>query len=174
MILLSIGSNQGDRLALLAQAAGLLAEKGIKILGASAVYETDPFGFLEQPPFLNAVLEVETTEAPEQLLASCLAVETALGRKRLVRWGPRTLDLDILYISGVHCSDEYLKLPHPGLFSKSFCIGAVMGTFERKATRRSCDGAGTLGRITGGCTRCALVCTVSFAADKNGIKADTM
>nr|WP_320145440.1 2-amino-4-hydroxy-6-hydroxymethyldihydropteridine diphosphokinase [uncultured Anaeromusa sp.] len=122
MILLSIGSNQGDRLALLAQAAGLLAEKGIKILGASAVYETDPFGFLEQPPFLNAVLEVETTEAPEQLLASCLAVETALGRKRLVRWGPRTLDLDILYISGVHCSDEYLKLPHPGLFQRAFVL----------------------------------------------------
>ena len=122
MILLSIGSNQGDRLALFAQAAALLAGKGIKIVGASAVYETEPFGFLEQPSFLNAVLEVETTKTPEQLLAACLAVEKALGRKRIVRWGPRTLDLDILYISGVHCSGEHLTLPHPGLFQRAFVL----------------------------------------------------
>ena len=122
MILLSIGSNQGDRLALFAQAAALLVQKGIKIVGASAVYETAPFGFLDQPPFLNAVLEVETTETPEQLLTACLDVETALGRKRLVRWGPRTLDLDILYISGVHCHKEHLILPHPGLFQRAFVL----------------------------------------------------
>ena len=122
MILLSIGSNQGDRLALFAQAAALLAEKGVKIIEASSVYETDPFGFLEQPPFLNAVLEVETTAVPEQLLAICLAVETALGRKRAVRWGPRTLDLDILYISNVYCTDEHLTLPHPGLFQRAFVL----------------------------------------------------
>ena len=122
MILLSIGSNQGDRLALFAQAAALLAEKGVKILEASAVYETEPFGFHEQPPFLNAVLVVETTAVPEQLLAVCLAVETALGRKRSVRWGPRTLDLDILYISGIQCHSEQLTLPHPGLFQRAFVL----------------------------------------------------
>ena len=122
MILLSIGSNQGDRLALFAQAAALLAEKGVKILEASAVYETEPFGFHEQPSFLNAVLVVETTAVPEQLLAVCLAVETALGRKRSVRWGPRTLDLDILYISGIQCHSEQLTLPHPGLFQRAFVL----------------------------------------------------
>lgn len=122
MILLSFGSNLGDRLAAFRQAAQLLARRGVVLVGASSVYETEPFGVKEQPPFLNAVVEVATEATPAGLLATCLEVERLLGRQRLLRWGPRTLDLDVLYMSGVRCATPELTLPHPGLAQRAFVL----------------------------------------------------
>ncbi len=99
---LGLGSNLGDRLATLQEAVDLLnAEPGIRVLASSRVWETDPVGGPEQPDFLNAVIRVETVLEPLQLLAACNRTEAALGRVRDVRWGPRTVDVDVLLIDGL-------------------------------------------------------------------------
>ena len=92
---LGLGSNEGDREPTLRQAVRLLAER-FEVTAISGLYETEPVGYTDQPRFLNAVLVCETDATPEQALAWCQAVEAALGRVRTVRWGPRTLDVDLL------------------------------------------------------------------------------
>ena len=98
-----MGANLGDRWATMRRALAALArEPGIKAVEASAVYETAPVGVVDQPEFLNLVLGVETTLTPEELLAVLHQLEKAAGRRREqeVRWGPRTLDLDLLLYEG--------------------------------------------------------------------------
>lgn len=95
---LSIGSNLGDRLETFRKAFQLLSESPhIKLVSCSSLYETDPIGYEDQDCFLNAVLKVKTDLEPEQLLHACMKIEQDLGRKREIRWGPRTLDLDIFF-----------------------------------------------------------------------------
>jgi 2-amino-4-hydroxy-6-hydroxymethyldihydropteridine diphosphokinase len=94
---LGIGSNLGDRRANLQRGADLLAAcAGIDLMASSRVYETDPVGGIDQPDFLNAVLEIETDLPASNLLARCSEVEAGLGRTREIHWGPRTLDIDLL------------------------------------------------------------------------------
>jgi 2-amino-4-hydroxy-6-hydroxymethyldihydropteridine diphosphokinase len=93
---LGLGSNLGDRLEHLREAVPLLARRGVKPLRSSRVYETEPVGGPQQPDYLNAVLEVETSLVPRALLKTCLEVEADLGRTRGERWGPRVIDIDVL------------------------------------------------------------------------------
>ncbi|MGH2678707.1 MAG: 2-amino-4-hydroxy-6-hydroxymethyldihydropteridine diphosphokinase, partial [Actinomycetota bacterium] len=86
---LALGSNLGDRLANLRRAVALLGKRGVTVVRSSRVYETDPAGGPPQPDYLNAVVEVETTLAPGELLRVCLETEDVLGRARAERWGPR-------------------------------------------------------------------------------------
>lgn len=120
---LGLGSNLGDRLATLQQAVDRLhALPGVAIDQVSAVYETDPVGGTEQPDYYNVALRVLTTRSPSRLLAACHQVEQALGRVRTVRWGPRTIDVDILlYDQRVVGSDE-LVIPHPRLTVRPFAL----------------------------------------------------
>ncbi|AZV40823.1 2-amino-4-hydroxy-6-hydroxymethyldihydropteridine diphosphokinase [Peribacillus asahii] len=120
---LSIGSNIGNRLATFHEALQLLdSNKLVKVVGSSSLYETDPVGYTDQDCFLNAVIKVFTSLSPEELLQTCLNIETKLGRKREIRWGPRTLDLDILLYNQENIETESLSVPHPRMQERAFVI----------------------------------------------------
>jgi len=118
---LSIGGNLGDREANLARAVAMLdAADGVRGLAASSVYETAPVGVDGQPDYLNGVLEVEAGLSPDGLLAVCQEVENRLGRVRTVRWGARTVDIDILTFGDVRSDRPELVLPHPRMEERAF------------------------------------------------------
>ena len=121
---LGLGSNVGDRLANLQRAVDLLSEfEGIRVRASSRVYATDPVPPTPpQPEFLNAVMEVETTLEPYALLDACRQVENALGRERLERWGPRTIDLDILTYEDREIDEPDLQIPHPRMHERGFVL----------------------------------------------------
>lgn len=120
---LGLGGNIGDRRAVLASAlARLAAAPGVRIARISPVYETRAVGLTDQPDFLNLVVELETTLTPHTLLNLCLSVEQHLGRVRHERWGPRTIDLDVLLIDHVMLDDDDLTLPHPRLHERAFVL----------------------------------------------------
>lgn len=120
---LSLGSNLGDRAGFLAQAcASLAALPGTTVVAVSRVYETAPQGGVEQPAFLNQVVCLETQLAPDVLLAAAQRLEAAAGRVRGVRFGPRTLDIDILLYEAVESADPDLTLPHPRLRERAFVL----------------------------------------------------
>jgi 2-amino-4-hydroxy-6-hydroxymethyldihydropteridine diphosphokinase len=119
----SVGSNLGDRRGYLALAAReLRAVPGLSVLRASGVYETEPLGPPGQGRYLNAALEVETTLPPVELLRCLLRVEAIAHRRRAARWGPRTLDLDLLLYDDLELRTPELTLPHPGLPSRRFVL----------------------------------------------------
>ena len=119
---LALGSNLGDRLAMLQRAVDLLdARDGIDVVRSSRVYETDPVG-PPQPAYLNAVLEISTTLEPRGLLEAALAIETELGRVRVERWGPRTLDVDILLYDDREVREPDLEIPHPRMHERGFVL----------------------------------------------------
>jgi 2-amino-4-hydroxy-6-hydroxymethyldihydropteridine diphosphokinase len=120
---LGLGSNLGDRLANLQRAVQLLdAEAEIAVVASSRVWETDPVGGPSQPDYLNAVIEVRTALRPDGLLAACHRVEAALGRVRDVRWGPRTIDVDLLLFDDLSIDGEGVRVPHPRLTERAFVV----------------------------------------------------
>lgn len=116
---LAVGSNLGDRLGHLQGAIDLLGES-VDVMAVSGVYETAPVGGPDQDDFLNAVVMVETFLAPRDLLVLCQRVEAAHDRVREVRWGPRTLDVDIIAMDQVLLDDPELTLPHPRAHERAF------------------------------------------------------
>jgi len=117
-----LGSNLGDRAAhLLLGLSALSRLPETRLLRLSPVYETDPVG-PPQPPYLNMVAELETELSPKGLLAEMLRVEKALGRERRERWGPRTLDLDLLLYGDLVLEEEGLSVPHPRLHERAFVL----------------------------------------------------
>ncbi len=119
---LLLGSNLGDRAARLAQARHNLAASAGQLVAASAIYETAAWGLEEQPAFLNQVLAVATTLLPASLLVACQAAEQAQGRQRLVHWGARTLDVDILLFDQEIIATPTLTVPHPALPARRFAL----------------------------------------------------
>lgn len=118
---IAAGSNLGDREAYLSLARReLAATSGIHAMVAGDVEETAPLGGLDQPPYLNQMLRVDTTIEPRTLLHICHDIERAAGRQRLSRWSSRTLDLDLVRYGDVLCDLSELSLPHPGLRARSF------------------------------------------------------
>jgi 2-amino-4-hydroxy-6-hydroxymethyldihydropteridine diphosphokinase len=122
-----LGSNLGDRSATLARALELLGERqGIDIVVASSFRETDPVGYVDQPRFLNAAVAIETSLSPEALLAALLDVERELGRTRQgPRYGPRTVDLDLLLMEGITVDEPGLTVPHPRLHERVFALAPL-------------------------------------------------
>ena len=119
---LAVGSNIGDRLRHLQGAIDSLAH-GVDVVAVSGVYETAPVGGPDQDDFLNAVVIVETSLTPHDLLALCQRVEADHDRVREVRWGPRTLDVDIIAMEGEALDDADLTLPHPRAHERAFvCV----------------------------------------------------
>jgi 2-amino-4-hydroxy-6-hydroxymethyldihydropteridine diphosphokinase len=119
----SLGSNLGDRPGFLAAArAGLAALPGTTVVAASRVYETAPQNVTDQPPFLNQVLCLETGLDPKALLRACRQLEQRAGRVRSRRFGPRTLDVDILLFQDVETDDPELTLPHPRMTRRAFVL----------------------------------------------------
>ena len=119
---IGLGSNLGDRRALLHRAVEGLGAAG-DVVAVSPLYETDPVGGPEgQGPFLNLVVELSTSDAPRALLERCRALEAAAERVRTVRWGPRTLDADVLWVEGWRVDEEDLIVPHPRLWERRFVV----------------------------------------------------
>jgi 2-amino-4-hydroxy-6-hydroxymethyldihydropteridine diphosphokinase len=120
---LGLGSNIEDRLAHLRDAVRRLRDdEAIRVLRSSRVWETDPVGGPPQGDFLNAVIEVEAPAEPRALLASAHRVEAALGRERSIRWGPRTIDIDVLLIGDRTIDEPDLVVPHPRLVERAFVL----------------------------------------------------
>jgi 2-amino-4-hydroxy-6-hydroxymethyldihydropteridine diphosphokinase len=122
-VLLSLGSNLGDRVRYLRDAVATL--RAIGPVAVSPVYETDPVGGPEQDRFLNLVAELRTDRTPHELLGVCHRLETAAGRVRQERWGPRTLDVDILWIEGETVDEPDLVVPHPRMWQRRFVVAPL-------------------------------------------------
>lgn len=124
-VYLSLGANLGDREANIRRAVELLQDESLKITRESSFYETEPQDVEDQPSFINAVVEAQTSLFPQQLLSRIRKVESALGRKRLVPKGPRTIDIDIVFY-GQHVIDAGgLTIPHPRMHQRRFVLAPL-------------------------------------------------
>jgi len=124
-----LGSNLGEREATLWKALeGLGATEGIEVVAVSSFRETDPVGVVDQPRFVNGAAALETSLRPRELLERLLDVERSLGRDRAVeeRWGPRTLDLDLLLYGGETIDEPGLEVPHPRLAERAFVLEPLL------------------------------------------------
>jgi 2-amino-4-hydroxy-6-hydroxymethyldihydropteridine diphosphokinase len=125
---LGLGSNVGDRLANLRAAVEALGARGVRVVRASSVYETEPQGEVtDQPDFLNACVEVDTELEPEELLDECKTIERELGREAGgPRHGPRPIDVDMLLLGDLEHRSERLTLPHPDLLKRRFVLAPLL------------------------------------------------
>jgi 2-amino-4-hydroxy-6-hydroxymethyldihydropteridine diphosphokinase len=140
-----LGSNLGDRRAFLVAAIDALRAGG-DVVAVSPLYETEPVGGpAGQGPYLNVVVELWTEDTPRQLLERCLALEAAAGRVRAERWGPRTLDADVLLVEGSAVDEPDLTVPHPRLWERRFVVQPLADLAPDLVTPAQVDAAG--GRI---------------------------
>ena len=120
---LGLGSNLGNREENLNHAVDMLRNTaGIRVTRVSSYLNTAPVGYTEQPDFLNAAVEVETTLTPHELLEQCHRIEKQLKRERIIHWGPRTIDLDILLFGDLILEDASLTIPHPRMAEREFVL----------------------------------------------------
>ncbi len=129
MILIALGSNidgpWGNSSETVAQALTELNRDPLRLIKASRLLLTAPFGKPDQPPYVNGVAQIETLLSPGKLLQRLHAIEKAAGRERAERWGPRTLDLDIIDYDGLVLAEQGLTLPHPGIAERIFVLKPI-------------------------------------------------
>jgi 2-amino-4-hydroxy-6-hydroxymethyldihydropteridine diphosphokinase len=121
-VYLSLGSNLGNHEENILYAGKILEETGFKIKKTSSLYKTSPWGNTDQPYFLNLVLEGETKLSPQRLLKKIETIEKTLGRKKGEKWGPRKIDIDILFYDNKIIKTSNLKIPHPELHKRNFVL----------------------------------------------------
>lgn len=121
-VYLGLGTNLGDREENLAQALSLISQNIGAVVKKSTVIETEPWGHLDQPDFLNMVIEVETDLQPMELLSQCKDIEKTLGRRESGRWAARIIDVDILLYGEVKMNTETLTIPHKFMFERDFVM----------------------------------------------------
>jgi 2-amino-4-hydroxy-6-hydroxymethyldihydropteridine diphosphokinase len=121
LVYLSLGSNVGDREIQLRDALGRLAANG-RVVAVSSFYETEPVEFTDQAWFLNCVVGLETTETPEHLMMALLQIEQQMGRQRIQKKGPRTIDIDILLFDEAIVDSPALTIPHPAMHQRRFVL----------------------------------------------------
>lgn len=119
---IALGSNIEPRHFYLKEAVRQLAADTVRLVRESSIYETDPVGYTDQSQFLNMVVEVDTELNPSQLLEVCQSIERSLGREREIRWGPRTVDLDILLYNDEIVETKQLTVPHPRMHERGFVL----------------------------------------------------
>ncbi len=123
VVIIGLGSNLGDRQRYLSKAEELIANiDKTTINGLSSIYQTEPVGKVNQDCFLNQVMQIDTLLSPEELLAELKTIETVLGRERTIKWGPRTIDLDILFFDSFVVDQEDLVIPHSELHNRMFVL----------------------------------------------------
>jgi len=122
---ISLGSNLGDRERNIREALQKMEEKGLCILKTSRIIETAPYGYKDQDNFLNCACLVETNLSPRNLLRILLEIEKEMGRVRTFKWGPRNIDLDIIFYDDLVIEEEDLKVPHPDAHNRPFVLGPV-------------------------------------------------
>jgi 2-amino-4-hydroxy-6-hydroxymethyldihydropteridine diphosphokinase len=145
---IGLGSNLGDRRSYLAAAVEGLRAAG-DVVAVSPLYETEPVGGPEQGAYLNLVVELWTDDGPRALLERCRALERAAQRERLERWGPRTLDADVLYVEGVQMEEEDLVIPHPRLWERRFVLAPLADLAPDLVTEAQVRGSGGEVRLVG-------------------------
>jgi len=122
-VYLSLGSNIGDSVNYLDKAVDILNNHElIHNIKVSSYYQTDPVGYLDQDVFVNIAVYLETELSPYELLKVCQEIEEALKRVRVVRWGPRTIDVDIILFDDVQMTDDKLTIPHPRMHERAFVL----------------------------------------------------
>jgi len=121
LVYLSLGSNVGDREAHLRDAIARLGTAG-RVVAVSSFYETEPVEFIQQPWFLNCVAALETSQTPRQLMTSLLGIEQEMGRTRVRKKGPRTIDIDILLFDNEQIVSQELTIPHPAMPQRRFVL----------------------------------------------------
>lgn len=126
ILYLHLGSNQGDRKQSLDNCLVQIAEKIGKITSKSSIYETEPWGLKDQPNFLNMAVEAKTHLTVIEVFNISKEIEKELGCPKHVKWGPRSIDIDILYFDHVIMDTEKLKLPHPQLYNRNFVLIPMM------------------------------------------------
>jgi dihydroneopterin aldolase/2-amino-4-hydroxy-6-hydroxymethyldihydropteridine diphosphokinase len=120
---IGIGSNLGDKEKNIEDAIRLISESGFtKIVKISSLYKTEPVGYVKQDWFVNAVIKVKTKLSPKELLDSLSEIEKDLGRERVKKWGPRIIDLDILFYDKLILNEEGVTIPHPHLHERNFVL----------------------------------------------------
>lgn len=120
---ISLGSNMGDKVESLKQAVTLLQSHDlIEVTKVSSIYDTDPVGYEDQDVFMNIVVEISTQLTPMELLVACQAIEQELKRVRIIRWGPRTMDLDIILYGEEVIETPTLSIPHPRMHERGFVL----------------------------------------------------
>jgi 2-amino-4-hydroxy-6-hydroxymethyldihydropteridine diphosphokinase len=133
-IYIGLGSNIEDRAFHLKEAIRLLQlHPEIKICRCSSIYESEPVGFTEQAKFLNMVIQVVTKLSPSELFNHMLEVESILGRVRDIRWGPRTIDLDLLLFGQLRSNASELLLPHPRMSERAFVLIPLLEIMDEKS-----------------------------------------
>jgi len=121
-VYLLIGGNMGDRMANLAAARNSINMECGLIIAASSIYETEAWGYKEQPAFLNQAIAIETSLEAEKLLEEILKIEITLGRKREIPLGPRIIDIDIIYFNDKMINSSKLTIPHPSMAERKFVL----------------------------------------------------
>lgn len=121
-VFLLLGSNLGDRETMLQRAESAIAQHDITVIRRSGLYETAAWGITDQPAFLNQVLEVETKQDPETLMQTMLEIEQSLGRARKERYGPRSIDIDILLFDALVYHSSIVTIPHPAMQERRFVL----------------------------------------------------
>jgi 2-amino-4-hydroxy-6-hydroxymethyldihydropteridine diphosphokinase len=130
-VYIGLGSNLGDRLSYIQQAVQMLEfHDGIKVLETSSFYETEPYGLKDQGWFINAVVRISTELTAVEVLRICQHIEAKLGRKREIKWGPRVIDLDILFYGDQIIADDILTIPHPATYDRACCIVPLLEIAE--------------------------------------------
>jgi 2-amino-4-hydroxy-6-hydroxymethyldihydropteridine diphosphokinase len=122
IVYIGIGSNLGNRQKNCSRAIEMLETRGIFVKKRSSMYETKPWGVVDQPQFINMALEVETGLEPYDLLRTLKDIERELGRRETSKWGPRIIDLDILLFDDVFLRDNFLQIPHPLMHERDFVL----------------------------------------------------
>lgn len=122
-VFIGAGSNQGDKVQNISQALELLnSNPGVSLLKVASFYKTEPVGYTQQDWFVNTVAEIETNLKPKELLDLLMSIEKKMGRRRLIRWGPRNIDLDILLYGALTIKESDLEIPHPRLTERAFVV----------------------------------------------------
>ena len=130
-VYLSLGSNIGNRQEYIERAVELIGKtEGIKILKKSGLYETSPVGYVEQDLFLNAVIKIETDFSEREILKIINKIENELDRKREIRWGPRTIDIDILIFSDKKIDEMDLIIPHKEMLNRLFVLVPLIEIYD--------------------------------------------
>jgi 2-amino-4-hydroxy-6-hydroxymethyldihydropteridine diphosphokinase len=128
-VIISIGSNVGNRYFYLWKAKELLTKKFKTSIASSPIYETDAWGKTNEPKYFNAILSFSTKLEPSGILANCQQIENQLGRKRIEKWGKRTIDLDIIFIDEIILKSPELCIPHPFFDQRAFVLKPLLDLY---------------------------------------------
>jgi 2-amino-4-hydroxy-6-hydroxymethyldihydropteridine diphosphokinase len=125
-IYLHLGSNMGDKQDNIAKAILAIGKRIGKIVTKSSLYETEAWGIKEQESFINQAIQINSDLSPKEMLTKCLAIETEMGRQRKEKWGPRIIDIDILFFGTKKINDKDLVIPHPEIKNRNFVLVPMM------------------------------------------------